>query len=110
MSDSRLEEPRRERPQRLAQKLRDIRVHLNLSQTQMAEFFYPSEGAAYRYYLSRFENGQREPPLRILLIYARLAGVVVDVLIDDSLDLPDPLPGKSRLSVTPPRRGRRPRS
>ena len=32
--------------------------------------------------------GKNEPALPILLRYARIAGVTVDVLIDDELDLP----------------------
>jgi transcriptional regulator with XRE-family HTH domain len=42
--------------------------------------------------ISRYEAGQREPPLRILLAYARAANVSTDVLIDDALDLPAKLP------------------
>jgi transcriptional regulator with XRE-family HTH domain len=43
-------------------------------------------------YISAYERGVREPPLPILLKYARAAGVWVDVLIDDELDLPVKLP------------------
>jgi hypothetical protein len=48
----------------------------------------------------------REPSLPTLLKYAEAAGVWVDVLIDDDLDLPDKLPrspkhgGVERQSVT----------
>lgn len=42
----------------------------------------------YRNYISDFENGVREPSLPVLLKYARLAGVSMDVLVDDELDLP----------------------
>jgi transcriptional regulator with XRE-family HTH domain len=38
--------------------------------------------------ISQYETGKREPPLLALLQYARLAGVAVDVLIDDKLTLP----------------------
>ena len=38
-----------------------------------------------------YELGKREPPLPVLLKYARIAGVYVDVLIDDELDLPKKL-------------------
>jgi transcriptional regulator with XRE-family HTH domain len=38
--------------------------------------------------ISRFEQGLREPPLFVLLAYARVAGVSIDVLVDDDLDLP----------------------
>jgi transcriptional regulator with XRE-family HTH domain len=43
--------------------------------------------------ISDYERGEREPPLPILLRYARLAGVPTEVLIDDELDLPEKLPG-----------------
>lgn len=38
--------------------------------------------------ISRFERDEREPSLFALLVYAHLAGVVVDVLIDDKKSLP----------------------
>ena len=49
-----------------------------------------------RNYISAFELGTREPPLPVLLRYAQAAGVWVDVLINDGLDLPAKLPGKMR--------------
>jgi transcriptional regulator with XRE-family HTH domain len=45
------------------------------------EPLYPSS-------ISLYEQGKREPPLLVLLKYARLAGVSTDVLIDDKLKLP----------------------
>jgi transcriptional regulator with XRE-family HTH domain len=45
-----------------------------------------------REYISGFERGTREPPLPIILRVANIAGVYVDVLIDDELDLPDKIP------------------
>jgi hypothetical protein len=48
--------------------------------------------AALRQDISDFERGVREPSLAILLAYGRAAGVWVDVLIDDELDLPNKLP------------------
>jgi transcriptional regulator with XRE-family HTH domain len=38
--------------------------------------------------ISAYELGEREPPLDVLLKYARCVGVSTDVLIDDELDLP----------------------
>ncbi len=46
--------------------------------------------------ISDYEHGKREPPLPVLLQYARLAGVHVDKLIDDELDLPVRLPAKPK--------------
>jgi transcriptional regulator with XRE-family HTH domain len=78
---------RRPQPKRLASKLLSIREGLGLSQEQMAERFKrvpsPPDGGT----ISRFETGQREPSLLVLLAYARLAKVSTDVLIDDKLDL-----------------------
>jgi transcriptional regulator with XRE-family HTH domain len=44
--------------------------------------------------ISDYERGEREPPLIVLLQYARVAGVPTEVLIDDELDLPANLPDK----------------
>jgi len=46
--------------------------------------------------VSQYELGTREPPLPVLLKYARLAGVIMDVLVDDEMNLPKKLPGKWR--------------
>jgi hypothetical protein len=37
--------------------------------------------------------GNNEPPLPVILQYARVAGVHMEALVDDELDLPDKLPG-----------------
>jgi hypothetical protein len=42
--------------------------------------------------ISGYERGVREPPLLILLKYSRIAGVYLEVLVDDTLDLPERLP------------------
>lgn len=83
----------REKPARLAEKLLAIRTALGLSQTEMLKRLGAEERMAY-YRISEFESGKGEPSLPILLQYARVAGVCVDVLIDDELDLPDRLPAK----------------
>lgn len=49
-----------------------------------------------RDYISKYERGVLEPPLHVLLRYARLAGFSTDVLIDDELDLPAKLPAKPK--------------
>jgi hypothetical protein len=46
--------------------------------------------------ISGYETGQREPSLIILLRYAHAAGVHVEDIIDDELDLPGKLPGSVR--------------
>jgi hypothetical protein len=42
--------------------------------------------------ISTYEIDQREPPLKVLLAYARAANVAVEALIDDDLSLPSVLP------------------
>ena len=85
----------RHQPERLAQKLRQIREGLGLSQTEMLKRLGVEDLIAYQR-ISEYELGKREPLLIILLQYARAAGVHVDVLIDDELDLPAKLPARRR--------------
>src|SRR3712207_280609 len=87
---------RRPRPARLAAKLRQIRTGLGLTQEQMFEHLGETKTALYPGHISLYEGGQREPPLPVLLRYARIARVYVDVLIDDELDLPNKLPAMPR--------------
>jgi transcriptional regulator with XRE-family HTH domain len=87
----------RERPERLAEKLLQIRAALGLSQSEMLNLIGLGE-TGYRHYVSQFETGRREPSLLVLLRYARAANVHVEALIDDELDLPAKLPAKSKHS------------
>lgn len=81
----------RAKPQRLAKKLYYIRQALGITQQVMVEELGFSSEIA-RSNITRFEQGNREPSLLILLAYARLANVSTDVLIDDDLDLPTTIP------------------
>ena len=81
----------RHRLKRLPEKLREIRDRLGLSQTQMLYRLGAEDLISY-HQISRFETGDREPPLIILLNYARVAGVPTEVLLDDELDLPKRIP------------------
>lgn len=85
----------REKSVRLAEKLLQIRLALGLSQTGMLEQLGIGK-KGYRNYISDFENGKREPPLPVLLRYARLVGVSTDVLIDDEMDLPKRLAARPK--------------
>jgi transcriptional regulator with XRE-family HTH domain len=85
----------RPRPQRLAEKLLQIRTVLGLSQAQMYRHLGVEDLIDYTK-ISTYELGRREPPLMILLQYARAANVYVEALIDDELDLPDKLPSPSK--------------
>ena len=82
----------RQRSERLADKLLQVRLALNLSQSEMLRQLDVEDMIVYNR-ISDYERGEREPPLPILLRYARLAGVPTEVLIDDELDLPAQLPG-----------------
>ena len=81
----------RPKPHRLAEKLVAIRTTLGLSQNGMLRRLGLVNEFG-RNYISAFELGDREPPLLVLLEYARVANVFVEVLIDDELDLPERLP------------------
>jgi transcriptional regulator with XRE-family HTH domain len=82
----------RPRPERLAEKLLQIRHALGLSQTQLHKRLGVENLISY-HRISEYERGKNEPPLLILLQYARIAGVHMEVLVDDELDLPSKLPG-----------------
>jgi transcriptional regulator with XRE-family HTH domain len=77
------------KPERLAEKLIQIRMTLGLSQNELIRRL---DVALTQNRISEYETGKGEPPLPVLLRYARLAGVCVERLIDDELDLPDKLP------------------
>lgn len=81
----------REKPARLAQKLTHVRRALNLSQDEMVRRLN-LEGQLTREEVSKYERGLRVPSLLTLLKYARAAGLLVDELIDDELELPERLP------------------
>jgi transcriptional regulator with XRE-family HTH domain len=76
---------------RLPEKLRAIRDAFGISQSEMLKRIGAENLIEYNR-LSEFESGKREPPLLILLKYARAANVSTDVLIDDELDLPAKIP------------------
>jgi transcriptional regulator with XRE-family HTH domain len=81
----------RPRPKRLASKLRQIRAMLDLTQEQMAERLKDIESPPQPGHISEFENGRREPSLLFLLTVSRLAGVRMEILVDDELELSNKL-------------------
>jgi transcriptional regulator with XRE-family HTH domain len=102
----------RKRPKRLPEKLCEIRQKLKLSQNEMVRRLGLTDELE-RDYISKFERGTLEPTLWVLLQYARVANVYVDVLIDNDLDLPERLPSstksegiKVRRSISPMTRHR----
>lgn len=80
----------REKTRYLAEKLLRIRTALGLSQEHLLQFLDLTD---YYHYtrISIWERGRREPPIKVLLAYARVVGISTDVLIDDDLELPKTL-------------------
>jgi transcriptional regulator with XRE-family HTH domain len=85
----------RQRSKRLAKKLRQIRTALGLSQNAMLRHLGFAE-KMFQSRISSYELGTREPPLPVLLAYAKAANVYVDALIDNDLDLPERLPSATK--------------
>jgi transcriptional regulator with XRE-family HTH domain len=86
------------RPKRLPEKLLQIRRAFNETQEEMARRLGFKQ--IIREYVSGYELGTREPPLPILLQYARVAGICVDILIDDGINLPKKLPSAPKHGLT----------
>ncbi len=85
----------RKKPLRLPEKLLNIRMALELSQNELiVKIGFQDE--LQRETISNFERGVREPSLMVLLAYANLAGICLDVLANDELDLPEKLPNKPK--------------
>jgi transcriptional regulator with XRE-family HTH domain len=82
------------RPERLPEKILQIRLALGETQEGMVRRLGFPE--ITREYVSGFERGTREPPLPVLLRIANLAGVYVDALIDDEVILPKVLPANPK--------------
>lgn len=84
-------------PQKLAEKLKAVRIGLGLSQNGMLQ----NLGFANEYdrtEIAHYERGNREPTLPVLLAYARAANIYMEFLVDDKLNLPNELPSKKHLS------------
>jgi len=76
----------REVPAHLGEKLTQVRKQLGVSQEGLVRLLGLSRKLT-RNEVSKYERGIREPALSVLLKYARAAGVNVEVLMDDDLDL-----------------------
>jgi transcriptional regulator with XRE-family HTH domain len=81
----------RPRPTRLAEKLLQIRNALGLSQSEMLRRLGVEDLIDYTS-ISKYELDKNEPPLMVLLQYARTANLYMEALVDDDLDLPARLP------------------
>jgi transcriptional regulator with XRE-family HTH domain len=85
----------RPKPTHLGEKLLRIRHALGLSQDRMVDRLSASNSLTSAS-ISAYELNQREPPLIVLLEYARLANVYLDVLADDELALPEKIPSSKK--------------
>ena len=74
-------------PKRLGEKLLRIRESFGDTQSAFLERLGSLEAITQKS-ISGYERGEREPPLLILLNYAKIAKISTDILIDDSLELP----------------------
>ena len=78
---------RRAKPKYLPEKLLAIRQKLGVSQSQLAKLLEFDKGVAR---ISEYEHGIREPDLIVLLNYAKVARVSMDVLANDNVELKFP--------------------
>lgn len=74
-------------PRLLAKKLKLIRTRLGVGQLGMAEMLSNAESPPDSGMVSRFERGEREPNLFVILEYARLAKINPVLLIDDQFSV-----------------------
>lgn len=100
---------RRTRPARLADKLRQIRVRLGLTQEQMFSRLGDTNSSLWPGHIGEFETGRREPNLLVILAYARAVsttrrGEFLEALLDDELDLPEKLPANPKSEGIRPRK------
>jgi transcriptional regulator with XRE-family HTH domain len=100
---------KRKKPERLAEKLLEIRKRLKLSQGGIIKRLGLEEEIE-RDYISKFERGILEPTLNVLLAYARTISITgrgefLETLIDDEMDLPERLPADPN-SIVPKARSR----
>ena len=78
---------RRAMPKKLGRKMRQIRERLGMSQREIVAALNYKDTPLRASQISQYENGQREPTMMLVLAYARLAKVPMEVLVDDKLKL-----------------------
>jgi transcriptional regulator with XRE-family HTH domain len=78
---------KRTKPKRLGEKLKAIRETLGLSFEEMIRQLDYPQIPLHRANIYRYETGKLEPPLLILLRYAKLVNISTDDLIDDQVEL-----------------------
>lgn len=100
---------RRPRPARLAAKLREIRTKLGLTQVEMFERLGDTGTRLYPRHIDDYEKDWRVPTFQVVLAYARAAGVSMEAIVDDALDLPGRIPPtqKAKVGEKRPKKSRR---
>ena len=78
---------KRRTPAKLGKKLKAIRDYLELTQEQMIERLDCPLIPLNKGSISNYEKNIRAPAIIVILKYARLVKVPVEVLLDDELDL-----------------------
>lgn len=83
-------------PKRLGAKLRQIRVAMGLTQEEMLKLLdLPS--VITQSTISAYERNAKLPPYFVLARYGDIANVWIDVLVRDSLYLPEKLPSPTKM-------------
>ena len=75
-------------PERLPEKLRNIRRALNLSQNELIKRL-GFEGELIQSHISAYEvkKHHRTPPIGVLLQYSRISGIPLENIVDDELEI-----------------------
>lgn len=84
------------RPHRLGEKLKAIREAFGLTQEELIDRLNYDASPLHHQNISGFEKNTREANLLILTAYCDLAGICLDVLVRDNLDLPERLPNNPK--------------
>ena len=78
----------RPKPDRLPEKLKQIRQLFGYTLEEMAEALKGvKKSPPSKSHVLRFETGEREPSLLVLLEYSRVSRISLETIVDDNLDL-----------------------
>jgi transcriptional regulator with XRE-family HTH domain len=83
-------------PKRLGAKLRQIREAIGLTQEEMLKLL-DLPPVISQTTISAYERNAKLPPFFVLARYGDVANVWIDVLVRDSLDLPNRLPSPTKI-------------
>ena len=83
-------------PKRLGVKLRQVRTSLGLTQEEMLKLL-DLPPVISQSTLSAYERNAKLPPYFVLARYGDVANIWIDVLVRDSLDLPERLPSPTKM-------------